>query len=74
MTTNRLDRELIDQLVAHRKTLGLKQREVADRCGVTTNSISQFEKPPGKRSPTLATVIRYANAVGATIGITGAAE
>lgn len=68
------DRDLINQLAAHRRAAGLKQREVAERCGVTTNSISQFEKPPGKRSPTLATVIRYANAVGATIGITGAAE
>lgn len=68
------DRDLINQLAAHRRAAGLKQREVAERCGVATNSISQFEKPPGKRSPTLATVIRYANAVGATIGITGAAE
>lgn len=67
-------RALINQLVAHRKTLGLKQREVAERCGVTTNSISQFEKPPGHRSPTLATTLRYAAAIGVTIGITGAAE
>lgn len=68
------DRDLIAQLAAHRRATGLKQREVAERCGVTTNSISQFEKPPGKRSPTLATVIRYAAAIGVTIGITGAAE
>lgn len=68
------DRDLINQLAAHRRAAGLKQREVAERCGVTTNSISQFEKPPGHRSPTLATVLRYAAAIGVTIGITGAAD
>ena len=68
MTTNRLDRELIDQLVAHRKTLGLTQTEIARRCHLTPNAISQLERRnfAGTR---VSTLLAYANAIGARITI-----
>ncbi|HVX56254.1 MAG TPA: helix-turn-helix transcriptional regulator [Candidatus Saccharimonadales bacterium] len=62
-------RDIIDQLVTARHQAGLTQRQVAARCYVSTSSIGQFETTH-HRSPTLATVLRYAAAVGATITIT----
>lgn len=71
MTTNRLDRELMDQLAAIRKTKRIKQSTVARRMHTAASSISHLEN---HRHPSLETTLRYAAAIGVTIGITGAAE
>lgn len=71
MTTNRLDRELMDQLAAIRKTKRIKQSTVARRMHTAASSISHLEN---HRHPSLETALRYAAAIGVTIGITGAAE
>lgn len=58
---------LISQLVAIRIRKGLKQGTIARRIGVSAPAVSAFEN--GKRSPTLATLNRYAAAVGARITV-----
>lgn len=69
--TNRLDRELMDQLAAIRKTKRIKQSTVARRMHTAASSISHLEN---HRHPSLETTLRYAAAIGVTIGIAGAAD
>ncbi|WP_246955827.1 helix-turn-helix transcriptional regulator, partial [Brachybacterium sp. Marseille-Q7125] len=61
-----LDR-LLEDLVDLREQQGLSQRDVAERMGVTQSAVSQFERYDA--NPTLASVRRYALAVGARISI-----
>ena len=50
--------ELREHLYNARKSAGLKQREVAERCGIDDSSISAFEK--GHREPRLGQLARLA--------------
>lgn len=64
-------RAILDQLIARRKQLKLTQTEIARRCHVTPNAISQLERRK-HAGTTLATAIRYANAMGMQLTLTGA--
>jgi transcriptional regulator with XRE-family HTH domain len=61
---HRLSREL----AFARLRAGLLQRDVAKRMGTTTSAISRLENAAGHR-PTLATLERYARAVGCSLDI-----
>lgn len=54
---------LAHELIAARARAGLSQAEVAQRMGTTQSVIARLES--GKRPPSLRTVQRYAQAVGA---------
>lgn len=55
--------ESAHELVAARSRAGLTQEEVAERMGTTQSTVARLES--GKRPPSLRTVQRYAQAVGA---------
>ena len=55
--------ETVRELVSARSRAGLTQGEVAARMGTTQSTIARLES--GKRPPSLRTVQRYAQAVGA---------
>ncbi|MDF1489863.1 helix-turn-helix domain-containing protein [Tessaracoccus caeni] len=57
--------DLIQDLIRIRKSHNLTQETVAERMGVTQAAVSQFERYDS--NPKLATVRRYALAVGARI-------
>ena len=59
--------QLREQLIARRKELGLKQKQVATAMETTQSTISEFERAGG--DPYLSTLQRYARAVGAEIEI-----
>lgn len=59
------DRKLLDELIEKRKSARLSQKEVAEKMGVTESAISKVES--GTRDLRLATLRRYALAVGAEI-------
>ena len=65
-----LDREyhIIRQLLEARTRAGLTQEAVAQRMGTTKSAISRLEGS-GKHSPSLATLRRYAQAVGCELEI-----
>jgi DNA-binding XRE family transcriptional regulator len=54
--------ETARELIGARSRAGLTQEEVAVRMGTTQSTIARLES--GKRSPSLRTVQRYAQAVG----------
>ena len=60
---------LLAQLISIRTQTGLLQATIARRMGVGANAISRLENDPG-RDPHLSTILRYADALGVTIGIT----
>ncbi len=55
--------EMARELIAARSRAGLTQGDVAQRMGTTQSVIARLEG--GKRTPSLRTVQRYAQAVGA---------
>lgn len=56
----------LDELLAARKRAGLSQSDVAERMGIKQPSLARIEGALGtrKHSPSLATLRRYAQAVG----------
>lgn len=60
--------ELIERLVAAREAKGWKPADLARELGVDRSTITRFES--GGTNPTMATVNRYAEAVGAMISYT----
>jgi len=59
---------LIDEMLRARVRAGLTQDAVADRMGTTKSAVSRLEAI-GKHSPSLATLKRYAEAVGCDIRV-----
>ena len=59
---------LASQMLAARTTAGLTQEAVASRMGTTKSAISRLESA-GKHAPSLATLKRYAEAVGCKLEI-----
>jgi len=55
--------ETARELVAARARAGLTQEQVAERMGTTQSTVARLES--GRRPPSLRTVQRYAEAVGA---------
>ena len=62
----RLDEEftLLDQFMKARATAGITQAEVAERIGTTQSAVARLESGSGKHSPSLATLQKYAHALG----------
>jgi transcriptional regulator with XRE-family HTH domain len=59
---------LASQMLAARTKAGLTQEAVASRMGTTKSAISRLESA-GKHAPSLATLKRYAEAVGCKLEI-----
>jgi DNA-binding XRE family transcriptional regulator len=59
---------LIREMLAARSMLGLTQEAVAGLMGTTKSAVSRLEKA-GKHAPTLATLKKYAQAVGCRLEI-----
>ena len=62
---------LFDQLMNARKEAGLTQADVAEKMGTKTSAIARLEAGGGsnKRSPSVATLRKYAEAVGCRLEI-----
>jgi transcriptional regulator with XRE-family HTH domain len=63
---DRLDEEFsfIDQFLKARSAAGITQTEVAERIGTTQSAIARLESGGGRHSPSLATLQKYAQALG----------
>ena len=63
---DRLDDEFafLDQILKARADAGLTQAEVANKIGTTQSAIARLETGGGKHSPSIATLQRYATALG----------
>jgi transcriptional regulator with XRE-family HTH domain len=62
----RLDEEFtfLDAFLKARAAAGITQAEVAERIGTTQSAIARLESGRGKHSPSLATLQKYAHALG----------
>src|SRR3972149_9775901 len=56
--------ELLDEILKARAAAGLTQAEVAARIGTTQSAVARLESALGKPWPSLATLKRYASALG----------
>jgi transcriptional regulator with XRE-family HTH domain len=54
----------LDEVLRARARAGLTQAEVARRVGTTQSAIARLESGAGKHSPSVATLQRYARALG----------
>ena len=63
-----LEYQLASQMLKARSRAGLTQDAVAQRMGTTKSAISRLESA-GKHAPSLATLKRYASAVGCEIRV-----
>jgi len=63
-----LEYQVADQMLQARARAGLPQDAVAERMGTTKSAISRLEAA-GKHAPSLATLERYARAVGCDLQV-----
>jgi DNA-binding XRE family transcriptional regulator len=63
-----LEYEVASQMIKARARAGLTQDAVAERMGTTKSAISRLESA-GKHAPSLATLKRYASAVGCDLRV-----
>lgn len=63
---DRLDEEFrfLDEFLKARAAAGVTQAEVAERIGTTQSAIARLESGRGKHSPSIATLEKYAHALG----------
>jgi transcriptional regulator with XRE-family HTH domain len=63
---DQLDKEFdfLDEFLKARSAAGITQAEVAERIGTTQSAIARLESGSGKHSPSLATLQKYAHALG----------
>jgi DNA-binding XRE family transcriptional regulator len=59
----------LDQVLKARARAGLTQAEVAERVGTTQSAIARLESGARKHSPSIATLQRYARALGYRVQI-----
>jgi len=61
-----LDEEfaLLGEFLKARASAGITQAEIAERIGTTQSAIARMESGSGKHSPSLATLRKYAHALG----------
>jgi transcriptional regulator with XRE-family HTH domain len=57
----------LDEFLKARAEAGLSQAEVANRMGTTQSAVARLESGRGKHSPSLATLNKYAKALGLRI-------
>jgi transcriptional regulator with XRE-family HTH domain len=67
----RLDEEftLLDKFLRARAAAGISQSEVAERMGTTQSAVARLESGRGKHSPSLATLRKYARALGCSLDL-----
>ena len=53
--------QIADRVAERRNTVGLSQRELAERCGTTQSAIARLER--GGRPPRIDTLLRIADAL-----------
>jgi len=56
--------DFLDEILKARTDSGLTQAEVAERVGTTQSAIARLESGSSKHSPSIATLQRYARALG----------
>ena len=56
--------ELLDEIFKARVEAGLTQAELAAQIGTTQSAVARLESAIGKHSPSIATLKRYASALG----------
>ena len=56
--------ELLDDILKARAEAGVTQAELAARIGTTQSAVARMETAIGKHSPSIATLTRYASALG----------
>jgi len=63
---DRLDGEFqfLDEFLKARAAAGVTQAEVAERIGTTQSAVARLESGRGKHSPSIATLQKYAHALG----------
>ena len=63
---DRLDEEFqfLDEFLKARAAAGVTQAEVAERIGTTQSAVARLESGRGKHSPSIATLQKYAHALG----------
>lgn len=60
---------LLDEFLKARAVAGVTQEELAKRMGTTQSVIARLESGKGKHSPTLATLQKYARALGCRLEV-----
>ena len=65
----RLEEEFkfLDEFLKARSAAGLTQADVAERIGTTQSAVARLEAGSGKHSPSLATLRKYARALGCRV-------
>lgn len=61
--------DFLEEVLKARADAGLTQAEVADRVGTTQSAIARLESAGTKHSPSIATLQRYAKALGCKVQI-----
>jgi transcriptional regulator with XRE-family HTH domain len=59
----------LKQILAARENAGLTQAQVAERIGTTQSAIARLESGTQKHSPSIATLQRYARALGCRLDV-----
>jgi transcriptional regulator with XRE-family HTH domain len=60
---------LLDEFLRARTEQGLTQADVAERIGTTQSAVARMESGRGKHSPSLATLSKYAQALGCKLEV-----
>ncbi|HSV57834.1 MAG TPA: helix-turn-helix transcriptional regulator [Variovorax sp.] len=60
---------LLDEFLKARAEQGLTQAQVAERIGTTQSAVARMESGRGKHSPSLATLSKYAEALGCKLEV-----
>ncbi len=55
---------VLDEFLKARSAQGMTQAQVAEKIGTTQSAVARMESGQGKHSPTLATLNKYAEALG----------
>ena len=63
------DFALLDEFLKARAAQGLTQAQVAEKIGTTQSAVARMESGSGKHSPSLATLTRYAEALGCKLEV-----
>ena len=68
---DRLDEEFafLDEFLKARAAAGISQAQIAERMGTTQSAVARLESGRGKHSPSLATLRKYAHALGCRIDL-----
>jgi transcriptional regulator with XRE-family HTH domain len=59
----------LDEFLKARAAQGLTQAQVAEKIGTTQSAVARMESGSGKHSPSLATLAKYADALGCKLEV-----